>query len=179
MDNKNKFYVFLDIDGVLWDWNYLKQVESKQNTIVRADSVLNPNSVQALDRLLGILEKGYDTRLVVSSSWRNIKAKREKGYLLYDYGFQYRKPLDHTILRDDMIRPMNRGEEIQHYLDTHGVSAIDGDYVIIDDEMDYLRPYQNLGKVIKTSMAQGLNNGHINRYLRDNPELIDLEKCGM
>lgn len=179
MDRKNKFYVFLDIDGVLWDWNYLKQVETKANTIVRADSVLNPKSVEALDRLLMLLERGYDTRLVVSSSWRNIKAKRDRNYLLYDYGFKYRKPIDHTILRDDMPRVLNRGEEIQHYLDTHGVSAIDGNYVIIDDEMDYLKPYQNLGKVIETSMSRGLSNRHIDRFLRDNPELMDLDKGSM
>ena len=33
MDNKRKFYIFLDIDGVLWDWNYLKKVEAEANTI--------------------------------------------------------------------------------------------------------------------------------------------------
>lgn len=176
MDRKNKFYIFLDIDGVLWDWNYLKQVESKANTIVRADSVLNPKSVQALNSLIGILERGYDTRLVVSSSWRNIKAKRERNYLLYDFGLKYDKPIDHTILREDMERPFTRGEEIQEYLDSHKISSVDGNYVIIDDEMDHLKSFQNIGKVIETSMSQGLNSDHIYRFLKDNPEFLDLSK---
>ena len=176
MDNKRKFYIFLDIDGVLWDWNYLKKVEAEANTIVRADSVLNPKSVQALNMLIGHLEQGFDTRLVVSSSWRNVKAKRENNYMLYDYGLKYSKPIEHTILRDEMKKPYNRGEEIQDYLDKHNISSEHGDYVIIDDEMDHLKPYQHAGKVIETSMSKSLNRDHIARFLQENPELLDLGK---
>ena len=176
MDKKHKFYIFLDIDGVMWDWNYLKQVETKSNTIVRADSVLNPKSVQALNALIHTLDQGFDTRLVVSSSWRNVKAKRDNNYLLYDYGLEYKKPIDHTILRDEMDRPYTRGQEIQDYLDKHMISAMHGDYVIIDDEMDTLKPYQNAGKVIETSMSKGLNMEHIRDFLRDNPDLEELAK---
>jgi hypothetical protein len=176
MDKKQKFYIFLDIDGVMWDWNYLKQVETKANTIVRADSVLNPKSVQALNALIATLDNAYDTRLVVSSSWRNVKAKRENNYMLYDYGLKYNKPIDHTILRSDMDRPYTRGQEIEDYLDKHMVSAMHGDYVIIDDEMDTLKPYQNAGKVIETSMSKGLSMDHIRDFLRDNPDLQELAK---
>ena len=174
MEQKDKYYIFLDIDGVLWDWNYLKQAQAKTNRLLRADEVLNPDSVEALNKLIDVIDAGFDTRLVISSSWRNSTHKRNNNYMLYDYGLKYKKPLYHTRLRGEDDTLTTRGEEINDYLERHGMDIETGNYVVIDDEMQSLRPFMEMGRVIETSMAQSLREIDVERFVKSRPELLSL-----
>lgn len=60
---KDRFYVFLDIDGTLWDHHFLR--EKKKHFIS-----LNPESVSALEVLLESIKNEYNLELVITSRRR-------------------------------------------------------------------------------------------------------------
>ena len=66
------FYIFLDIDGVLYDWVFVKQQiamkKQKKGGIIKT---FNPESISALNMLIFELEKKYNVNLVISSTWRH------------------------------------------------------------------------------------------------------------
>ena len=65
--DKEKFYVFLDFDGVLYDLEYLIMNKIKKNEkLIR----FAPDSIGALNTLFDQLSTKYDPQLVISSFWR-------------------------------------------------------------------------------------------------------------
>ena len=62
-----KFYIFLDIDGVLYDWVFIKN-EINQGRIKMGGLIrhFNPQSIYALNYLIDGLNKLYDVNLVIS-----------------------------------------------------------------------------------------------------------------
>lgn len=152
------FYIFLDIDGVLFDWKFLKQniIEGK----IKPGGIIknfNPNSIKALNTLIERLNNNYNVNLVISSTWRH-----DLGYavnILYANGLKYDFEIFATPIS---VTPNKRGKEILEFLK----DKADYDFVIIDDEMfDYAEHFSK-NKIIKTNMQNdSLNINHVNKYL--------------
>lgn len=158
--NKTKFFIILDIDGVLFDWKYLKQ-EMDSNNLKKGGLINNfsPKSMSALNYLIESLEKYYDVTLVISSSWRHSMRKTENA--LKQNGLVYNKTLENTPLTST---PENRGEEILCYLSTKNRPY---DYVIIDDEMFDYHKHFDKNKIIKTHIYKGsLDINMVNKFLK-------------
>ena len=57
MKNKENFYIFLDIDGVLWDWNWRKNEFKNGNSKQMLANKFNPESIAAINFLREIRDK--------------------------------------------------------------------------------------------------------------------------
>lgn len=154
-----EFYIFLDIDGVLWDWPYLKK-GINEGRIKRGGIIedLKPESIEALNYLIEKLSIKYDVKLVISSSWRfNMERTLE---IIKKAGLNYNKPIDRTI-----INFQSRGIQIKEYLK----DKVNYDYVIIDDEdFDFNEHFQK-EKIIKTDVMKGaLSIKLVDNFLNNN-----------
>ena len=66
------FYIFLDIDGVLYDWDFIiNEVESGRMQRGCFIKTFKPESMYALNYLIQELSKNFDVKLVISSTWRS------------------------------------------------------------------------------------------------------------
>lgn len=164
MDKKNLFYIFLDIDGVLWDWDWrLKAIDKGLITKTHYICDFNPKSIEALNLLTEKLEENNDVKLVITSTWRSdldfTKEVFDKHKLNYN---------DELLATKITGHPEKRGLEILDFLNSHDK----GDFVIIDDEsFDYKNHFSN-NKIIKTSLYDNsLSSKHINSWLEKHPEL--------
>ncbi len=119
-----KFYIFLDIDGVMWNWNWRRmQVDNgidKKGGLIRK---FKPESVDALNYLLKKLSNHYDPILVISSTWRRDMDRLEDALL--SQGVEYHKPMLCTAV------DKGRTKEIRDFIEERQVG---NRYVVIDDE---------------------------------------------
>ena len=156
---KKSFYIFLDVDGVLYDWEYIRsQIRSGKMKKGGKIDAFKPESIDALNYLIREKSKGYEVNLVISSTWRHymdtiISRLNEHG-LVYDGEFS------RTPISGD---PKKRSYEIKEYLR----SKINYDYVIIDDEaLDYKQQFDE-SKIIKTELYErALDKQLVDEYLR-------------
>lgn len=140
---KTKFYIFLDIDGVMYDWDYIiTQVNSGRIKMGGQLNEFKPNSVNALNYLISQLNKTYDVKLVISSTWRSHMPSTIK--VLKDNGLIYSNEFERTPFGD----PSKRGEQILEFL-KHKQNY---KFVIIDDEMFDYKKYFDSKSIIKTEM---------------------------
>lgn len=124
------YYIFLDIDGVLWDWNYIKTIN--QNGIHTKGTIkhLSPKSVFALNYLIEQLEKKYNVKLVIISTWRyhmknTVQTLKDNGVKLDN--------LD-ILSIDNTIQNAQRGKQILNYIKN---KKVDGLAIIDDEKCDY------------------------------------------
>lgn len=135
--DKEKFYLFLDIDGVLWDWNWRKSCNPKANCrIPPVLGKLNPNSVKALNILIEYLEKDYDLQLVISSTWRIGMALTIK--TLEKNNVNLPKNITRTPIN---IFAKNRGLEIRKYLE--GKENKENILIIDDKTFDFDKLFES------------------------------------
>ncbi|MBQ3494445.1 MAG: hypothetical protein IJA69_03430 [Clostridia bacterium] len=156
---KPDFYIFLDIDGVLYDHEFMKQ--SHQKGIIKR---FDPKCIEAFNYLYARLTKNYNPKLVISSAWRaNMKFTIET-LIAHDLVFDN---IDHTPISRT---PNLRANEILEYLKD---KKDKNNFVIIDDEyFDFLEHFPK-SKIIKTNITcQSLNKDMINSFFDD-----FLEKC--
>jgi hypothetical protein len=141
---RENFYIFLDIDGVLWDWpNRISEIEAgniKKGGIIKE---FKPESVSALNVLINSLGKKYDVTLVISSTWRADMA--ETIVALEKNNLTQVKKIEATRLRTNRIR----GVEIKEYLQDKPDKY---NYLIIDDEVSDIKAFMGEDKIIKTDM---------------------------
>jgi len=137
------FYIFLDIDGVIYDWDFII-AETNAGRIKRGEFIkkFKPESIRALNYLIKGLEEHYDVRLVISSTWRSNMIFAIK--TLKDNGLIFDKEIERTPIYD----PAKRGEQILDFLS----DKKDYDFVIIDDEMFDFKKYFSANKIIKCEM---------------------------
>lgn len=156
---REDFYLFLDFDGVLWDWkwrlNEIKHGRIKKGSMVNE---FNPESIEALNTLLDYIGKSYECHLVISSSWRAL--------------FEHAK---NTLIKNGVNLPNNidktprakknngRGEEILEYLkgkeNWHNI-------LIIDNDIDDIKKKFSSNQIIKTSIFDGaLNKKQITTWI--------------
>ena len=137
------FYIFLDIDGVMYDWDYIiAEIDAgrmKKGEFIRK---FKPESVESLNLLIEEFEKYYNVCLVISSTWRaNLPFTIET---LKNNGLKYNKQIERTPIYD----PAKRGEQILDYL----ADKKDFDFVIIDDEMFDFKKLFKKENIIKCEM---------------------------
>lgn len=66
-----KFYIFLDIGGVLYGYDYIKKlVETGKRKMGGIIKELDPECLNALNFLIEVLSSKFDVELVISSTWR-------------------------------------------------------------------------------------------------------------
>ena len=164
MEKRENFYVFLDIDGVLWDWEWrLDAIEKGKIKSLHFIEDFNPKSVEALNFLLNKINETHDVKLVISSTWRsNLEFTKEvfdRHNVDYQGEYFATKHTDH---------PEKRGLEILDFLNTHEK----GDYLIIDDEYCDLKQHFPSDKIIKTAIfKESLSKKHVENWLEKHPEL--------
>lgn len=164
---KDKYYIFLDIDGVLWDFQY--RVSAIKEGIIPKREILssfNPKSIDALNNLIALTDKNFEPELVISSSWRENMFETKK--ILFENGLEYNKPINSTPWN---LNPLFRGKEILEYLDYVGRTD---NYVVIDDFSFDFSSTLIKENIIKTNIANGsLNNEHIKIFITHHPELLE------
>ena len=138
-----QFYIFLDVDGVMYDWDYIiEEVNAGRMKKGAHIQKFKPESIEALNLLIETLEKCYDVRLIISSTWRaNLPFTIET---LKNNGLKFKKEIERTSICD----PAKRGEQILDYLS----DKRDFDFVIIDDEMFDFKKYFKQENIIKCEM---------------------------
>lgn len=158
---KQNFYIFLDIDGVLNDWKYLKYYldnhpEEKGGVITR----FNPMSMFALNYLIEKLEKDYNVCLVIISTWRSNMVETVK--TLKNQNLKYNKQIDALGF---YFNSYQRGKEILKYLENKNDKT---NFVIIDDEdFDYKNNISK-NKIIKTNFFDNsLNLKQVINFLKN------------
>ena len=155
---KERYYIFLDVDGVLYDYAWIK----KNNKDVRTIRKFKKESIDALNLLISNLEKKYDVDIVITSTWRLYKFQTLLSMLEYS-GLNYAKDIHKT---HESIRPFTRGEDILSYL-KHRKNP--NNYVIIDDESFDFAKYFNTTKIIKPNIQNNaLNTEMFTKFLSDN-----------
>ena len=131
--------LFLDIDGVLNSKIYYKYLYKPEEGHSRFD----PYCVVLIKRLI----EEFSLQIVITSTWRNGIVDRLMRELEESNLTQYLHQDWHTPI----LRPVNRGKEIQLWLDCHPETE---DYIIIDDNENLLE-YQ-LNKFVKTDNYAGM-----------------------
>ncbi len=137
------FYIFLDIDGVMYDWDYIiSEVDAGRMREGKLIQKFKPESIEALNLLINELEKYYSVHLIISSTWR--EDMHFAVDTLKNNGLKYNKDIEKTPIYD----PTKRGEQILDYLS----DKRDFDFVIIDDEMFDFNKYFRPENIIKCEM---------------------------
>lgn len=156
---KENFYIFLDIDGVLYDWDYMKKNNIRNFGTI---STFSPESVDALNYLMEKLNTCYNTELVISSTWRRDMLKTVK--TLKDNGVTMN--LRKVFATPNFNESKTRGEEILSYLSKRPDNQ---NYVIIDDETCDIEPHFNKDRIIKTNIfSGGLNKEMVENFIEKN-----------
>ena len=130
------YYIFLDIDGVLNDKNYIIKAYKKNGGYAMNMSHVpfDPAALENLMKMVKIIRKHGEPRIILSSTWRlsDIDMAIAKARLA-EYGLQIsdKTPYNH----------MNRGLEIRDFL---SLRAIEYQMVILDDDsFDIIPIYPN------------------------------------
>ena len=131
---REQYFVFLDIDGTLVDLRY-GQYRRGPFFSFGENSVLNPESIEAVNLLLESLEQKYDTRVVLTSGRRKDLASCVEH--LYENGLKYDRAISCTPLTEG-----RRGQKIVDYMMTSSLPR----YPKLQKVVDYiLRRYADHG----------------------------------
>lgn len=157
---KEKFYIFLDIDGVLWDFGHLINALNKQipykNTAVK---YFKKESMDALNFLIENLQNVFDVELVITSTWRKNMKLVEK--VLTKNKLAYNKPLQRTEITAHSIR----GQEIEDFLKDKPNKE---NLVIIDDVTKDIFAFFPMKNIIKTNLTKALNKKQVENFFKYN-----------
>lgn len=149
---QNKFLIFLDIDGVLYDWDFILSQNKKSGII----QTFNPKSVEALNYFIHKLSKDYNVEVVITSSWRKNMVKTLN--VLKENKICADIKISSTKITST---PQFRGKEILAFLKNNPCKK----FVIIDDETFDYHKYFNENQIIKTNIFnKSLNKEMINNY---------------
>ena len=144
--------LFLDFDGVLVHEGYAGEPGDE----LWGEHVIDPAAVAVLDAVCA----RAGAAVVISSTWRRNFSPDELRAMLARRGFRGAVAgATPSLYRDAEGRRLERGDEIQAWLDAHpGVRA----FAIVDDDDDmaHLRPF-----LVRTSMAAGLRPEHLDAAL--------------
>lgn len=136
---KENYYVFLDIDGTMWDIKYvLYSLYFGSYSYLRQPNI---ESIDALNLLVHELSKVYNVQLIISSVLRKFFKRDIK--IMKEFGLKYYGNIEITP-----INCLTKSRAIKNYL-LNKVNK--NNYLIIDDN-----PFVVLNKkhsnVIKTNM---------------------------
>lgn len=159
----NIIYIFLDIDGVLNNENYIKECyERNGHHAMHMNHVpFDPKCLNNLMILCQEIEKlGYAVQIILSSTWRLHEIDYEiVNARLAEYGLSLKDKTPYIS--------GNRGKEILDFLKNHNNYI---DYIILDDDaFDILELHPN--KLIRTSFKTGLTGSEVSLALTSIMEL--------
>lgn len=190
---KERFYVFLDIDGTLWDYESLK-------TKRKAFESLNPESISALEVLLESIKNQYNLDLVITSRrrldwWDCMDFLEFNGFDVYDY-YPNRTQIERV--------KTPRGVKIAEYMfnSEKGLNAkkqkyfskffqktrarkvieqMADNFVVLDDDMRPLEEYIPKSNIIKTDRrSHALDMKMVETFLKSRGiEMVQIEKNEM
>lgn len=137
------FYVFLDFDGVMWDFKQIKNNGTKSliKTVIKSNA--STECLQALQYLIENLKKDYNPIIVISSERRRNLLKLNINHAFGNIDCEFDKT--------DIIKFKSRRFLIEKYLKEKNETE---NFVIIDDFISSLKYFGN-DKIIKTSMFKG------------------------
>lgn len=146
--------LFLDIDGVILDMNYLHDNHED------GPWTLNPEKLNILHEILN----KTGAKIVISSSWRLLEEGMEylEKYLGSCMHLNNKTPINNNyeILPDGTTSKIYlgkiRGDEIKAWLDKHPEITT---YAILDDDSDML--FEQKPFFVKTDTMKGLERFHI------------------
>lgn len=148
------FYIFLDIDGVMWDFKSLRQ-EKKSLIRTLISGAVSEQSLDALHYLINILKQNYNPVLVISSERRRNLYKVKK-LLREDL-------LNCEFDTTDLQKFKSRGKLVKEYLQKVQEEI---NFLIIDDFIGTYKNHFDMKKVLKTSLlGGGLSKEIINKHL--------------
>ena len=176
---REQYFVFLDIDGTLVD---LKYGHYARGPFFRfgENSVLNPESIEALNFLLDSLEQKYDTRLVITSGRRKDLSACVRS--LYENGLKYDRAITCTPLSEGrrgqkivdfmMTSSMPRFPKAQKMVDfilrryaDHGYK----NYVVLENDISKIRyeiPPER--RIVTNAKSRALQPYQVEKYLKTN-----------
>lgn len=181
MENKLPYYVFLDIDGTLWDAEFAFYMHGFTFNSHPAPK-LKPESVKALNLLLRSLEYSFDTKLIITS-----KRRHDLDFCV-DYlqqnGLKYNKPIFCTnnstdargkkildFMRENGSAPCelppnaNLWTRLQYAFSIHG----NPNYVVLEDEKRLVCDQIPRNRIIYTNHNnQSLTIKQVEQYLKRN-----------
>ena len=154
----NIIYIFLDVDGVLNNKDYLIKCYNKNGhrPMHMYHYPFDPDCLNNLMKLNQYLEsKNLKPLLILSSTWRlDEEALIILSARLAEYGL---KIFDST----EFIKA-ERGKEIKNYIINHPRYK---DFIIIDDEIFDFKEEYLLEKLIRTEFKTGFDNKVLNKAL--------------
>ena len=165
MENTQKqpFYIFLDFDGVLNDFEGTDNIFKFGGLFVNENDkrTFNPYSIEALNYLIETLQQEYECKLVLSTTWRHFFDKAK--HILKNNGLEYLG----TIGKTPYMFLKKRAYEIMEYLQVKNENE---NFVVIDDKQ-HLPKFFKGKNGIKTNILNGaLNMSTVLNYLDINFE---------
>lgn len=157
-DKSNLIYIFLDIDGVLNDEEYIEECYERHHKPMHMNHVpFDPKCLNNLMLLVQQLEKyKKDVKIILSSTWRLHSVDYEiVDARLAEYGLRLQGKTPYI----DGVR----GKEIWNYLESQRYKCYN--FVILDDDIDDIVPYfpDNL---FKTNFKTGFTKDCLNEVLK-------------
>lgn len=178
---KENYYVFLDIDGTLWDAKYAYNIYGNGfNYII--DPRLKKDSIEAVNLLLRSLEGKFNTQLVITSKRREYMNECIK--YLQKYGLEYEKPMiclpfGSTLRGSRIIGYMqDQNEKPEHLSKPQNLISkllnafiIKGsqNYVVLEDEYEKIKhsvPSRRL--IFSDHNRQSVTTKQVKHYLKTN-----------
>ena len=167
---KKKFFIFLDIDGTLYDYNEIAAGHNLDGV-----DTLKQESVDALNHLIGKLEEKYEVKLGIISEMKYYM--RPLIALLKQHNLQYNGRIE--PVGGSYGLPKSRGHQIYKHLLVWGKESLDNGYFVVIDDQDHdFATFFNKNNIIKTGGMRGgaLNMQDVEEFLERFPELINDEE---
>ena len=161
--------LFLDFDGVINSHEFMQSNRCGEE--VGGVVGIDPEAVERVNRII----KETGAEVVVSSTWRIRRTRTQLCDILVAHGFKgiVRGMTPHIPATKSGVENGTRGLEIQAWIDTapnYGITV--KAFVILDDDSDM---NHLMDRLIKTSMASGLLDEHVERaieMLNASPSLL-------
>lgn len=157
------FYIFLDIDGVLNNYDWIKKFSDDSlppSALKDKDKYLDPRCIKVLNDFMTTLKsKGFNPTIVISSAWR-IDLQGTIWRLLKN---GLNKP--HSFSKTGNDKDRHRGKEIYEHVTSLFLN--ENEFVIIDDEVFNIKEYFKDKNIIKTTgiFEFGLTQENVDNFL--------------
>ena len=120
------FYIFLDIDGVLNNRNWIKTCVDYNLESKGYNKFIDPNSIKALNIIIESLEKYFNVIIVLSSLWK-LNGVDKVSNLLQSQNLK----ISNKIFKTPDKYNRNRLTEIMSFMSQNQVGV---NFLVIDDE---------------------------------------------
>ena len=151
-------YIFLDIDGVLNNENYILKCYRKHHKPMSMNHVpFDPRCLNNLMQLVQIIENHFEVKLVLSSTWRLSEIDCEiVNARLAEYGMR--------LSGKTTYMEGNRGLEIKDYLDNN-LRYKCYNFIILDDDICDITPYFP-NNIVHTNFKTGFTKRCLKQVLK-------------